>query len=165
VCTDCHAGNNPYVIHPGTPLGLPNLAGLPLVGQDFYEPLVHPKWPQNPGPIDSPGVCAACHVSGGQGGGFPMISTELSQYCALVLRNAINRTMPPGAPGSLAGDPHPVALLGMCDDPPQEPVEPVDPQPGIPGLVPIIDLALNPVQRTSARNLAPIIGVVQRIAP
>ncbi|HEY7617775.1 MAG TPA: hypothetical protein VH744_13300, partial [Terriglobales bacterium] len=119
VCTDCHAGNNPYVIHPGTTLGLPNLAGLPLVGQDFYDPLVHPAWPQNPGPINSPGVCATCHVTGGQGGGFPAISTELGDYCLNVLSNAINRTMPPGAPGSLASDPHPKALLAMCDDPPQ----------------------------------------------
>jgi hypothetical protein len=31
ICTDCHAGENPFVIHPYTPLGPPDLAGLPQV--------------------------------------------------------------------------------------------------------------------------------------
>jgi hypothetical protein len=40
-----------------------------------------------------------------------------------VLRPAIQRTMPPGAGGSLEGDPHPAALLAMCTQPPAPPVD------------------------------------------
>jgi hypothetical protein len=118
VCTECHAGENPYVIHPGTSLGLPALAGLPLFGDRWSEPLVQPGWPENPGPLDSPGACAACHTKGGPGGRFPELSTVLPGFCDIILPQAIARTMPPGAPGSLAGDPHPKSLLAMCDRPP-----------------------------------------------
>lgn len=127
VCTECHAGENPFVIHPNTALGLPELMfairgdmnspRLPLFARDWYEPLVKPSWPQNPGPIDSPGRCALCHRTGGEGGRFPQISPDLGAYCNAILRNAISRTMPPAplVPGSLRKDPHPRALLAMCD--------------------------------------------------
>jgi hypothetical protein len=39
-------------------------------------------------------------------------------FGGVVLPEAIRRTMPPGAPGSLAGDPHPASLLAMCANPP-----------------------------------------------
>ena len=118
VCTDCHAGQNPYIIHPGTSLGLPKLTDVPLFADGWHEPLVKPDWPQNPGPLNSTGTCAACHTSVGPGGAFPQISNQLIGYCGNVLRQATDRTMPPGAPGSLAGDPHPRALLALCNQPP-----------------------------------------------
>ena len=122
VCTECHAGENPYVIHPKTSLGVPALAGLPLFADRWYEPLVTPEWSQNPGPLNLAGACAACHTKGGPGGRFPELSFDLHEYCNTVLRQAIKRTMPPGAPGSLAGDPHPKSLLAMCEPPVEGPV-------------------------------------------
>ena len=119
VCTSCHAGENPYVIHPGTPLGLPALAGLPLFSDNWYEPIVQPGWPQNPGPIAAPSVCAGCHVDGGSGGRFPAVSTELRGYCGSVLDNAIRLTMPPVAAGSQQNNAGVIALQDMCDQPPQ----------------------------------------------
>jgi hypothetical protein len=119
ICTDCHAGENPYIIHPNTNLGLPNLEGLPLFADRWYEPLgIARRWPQNPGPMDSPGVCAACHRGDGEGGRFPEVSNKLPQYCNSVLRPAIRRTMPPAKPGSLEKDPHPISLEAMCKKPP-----------------------------------------------
>ena len=123
ICTECHAGENPYIIHPGTALGLPALAGLPLFPDRWHEPLVKPGWPENPGPLSSPGSCAACHADGGTGGRFPELSTLLPGFCGTILPQAIARTMPPGAPGSLAGDPHPIALRAMCADPPRPRVD------------------------------------------
>jgi hypothetical protein len=121
ICTECHAGENPYVIHPGTPLGLPALAGLPLFADSWYEPLVLPSWPQNPGPLDSPGACATCHTGGGIGGRFPELSILLPGFCTKILPQAITDTMPPSGPGSLAGDPHPASLRNACSCPPRSP--------------------------------------------
>lgn len=127
VCTGCHAGENPYVIHPGTPLGEPALSGMPLMGDDWYEPLVHPDWPQNAGPTDilatipSTGECTSCHVQG-VAGRFPQISSTLNgggAYCGAVLQNAINRTMPPfGTHPNPDFAPHANALLAMCSNAP-----------------------------------------------
>ena len=117
-CTDCHAGQNPYIIHPGTSLGMPKLTDVPLFADGSTPPLVKPDWPQNPGPLNSTGTCAACHTSVGPGGAFPKISNQLIGYCGNVLRQATDRTMPPRSARSLAGDPHPRALLALCNQPP-----------------------------------------------
>jgi hypothetical protein len=126
ICTDCHAGENPYVIHPGTVLGLPNLADLPLFPDDWHQPLVQPGWPLNPGPLQVTGDCAACHVKGGPGGRLPAVSTLLSGYCGAVLDTALERTMPPGALGSQqcppsqgSCPPHVQVLQKACEEPPK----------------------------------------------
>ena len=123
ICTDCHAGENPYVIHPQTTLGTLQGLGLPTFGDTWYEPIVKAGWPQNPGPMPSSGACAMCHVAGGPGGQFPHLSTEfnnVSGYCKTILAKAITLTMPPSpfVPGSLAGGPHATKLLGICALPP-----------------------------------------------
>jgi len=118
-CSDCHAGENPFSIHPGTAL---DLGSALQVSGLWYDPIIPAGWPENPSPINSPGVCATCHVAGGPGGRFPAVSTELSSYGNVVLANAINRTLPPGAAGSLSNDPHPIALPAMCAEPPSSPV-------------------------------------------
>lgn len=129
VCTSCHAGENPYVVHPKTALGLPNLKDyrLKMRPDAWYRPLVAQSWPQNPGPstlldaIDSPSGCNECHTQKGSGGRLPKVSTALDQYCKGVLMNAIERTMPPGKTGT---DPDPDyalhidALLAACKSPP-----------------------------------------------
>jgi hypothetical protein len=115
VCTDCHAGENPYIIHPKSNLapGGPavlweTLAGapqnLPSMAVNRYDPLVGGSWPQNQlsqAGSTLPGACSACHVKGGNGR-FPHLSNQVSRYCNTILAQAITRTMPPSSPGSAA---------------------------------------------------------------
>ena len=130
VCTGCHAGENPFVIHPGTPLS------LNFMPDDWYDPLVHPDWPQNAGPtnilagVPSAGDCTSCHSETGGAGRFPKISSLLNgggAYCGAVLDNAVTRTMPPGNAGDAAYSAHVSALQNLCGTPtsPQMRVEPV----------------------------------------
>lgn len=120
ICTDCHSGENPYVIHPGTALGMPDLGSLQINSDDWYEPLVHPSWPQNAGPINilenlpGAGDCTSCHYQG-YAGRFPRISARIRGYCIDVLDKAVARTMPPGNPGDPAYFPHAAVLQGLCD--------------------------------------------------
>ena len=135
VCSDCHAGENPWVVHPGTALE----AWGNRMPNDWYEPLVHPSWPQNPGPtmlleaIDSDpdgNGCLNCHSSG-YAGRFPRVSTELPGYCVAVLGGATRETMPSAADPALnppadPGDPghgyrlHAEALQAACAAPPAD---------------------------------------------
>ncbi len=128
VCTDCHAGENPFIVH-GPVLGsLGAMASSP----NWHEPIVGGTWPQNPGPMNSPPSCTACHGSAGAGGfagRLPHLSTTLGGYCNAVLRSALGAnllppitvggmpnpermrpnppsSMPIGAPGSLACTPN-----------------------------------------------------------
>ncbi|MCP3059811.1 hypothetical protein LXT21_13585 [Myxococcus sp. K38C18041901] len=101
MCTDCHAGENPFIVHPERP----PFDGLATMGSGWYEPLVHPDWPQNAGPsslleaVASEGRCDSCHRGGGIAGRFPSLSMELPGYCVRVLQNAVRPaplgTMPP----------------------------------------------------------------------
>lgn len=117
VCTDCHAGENPFVIHPNTALDLPNLKA-----DDFYKPLVSSSWPQNPGPsalldsIAGEGRCTECHRKGVSGGRFPNVSTATKGYCVSVLGQAVavQGTMPPDLPGDPRYANHANALLEAC---------------------------------------------------
>jgi hypothetical protein len=137
VCSDCHAGANPFIVHPDpantaptasvTKLGALRALGLPTFPDVWPDPIVRTGdttamgapliWPENPGPMNGPPACTGCHREGGDGR-FPHLSTALSGYCGSVLRPAINRTMPPGAPGSLASDPDVLRMLAWCDQPP-----------------------------------------------
>ncbi len=125
VCTDCHAGENPYIVHPGSPLDMWP-ANKP---QAWHKPLIKPSWPQNPGPFgllasvpinplppDKDGSCLTCHTPGGNGR-FPDILAlnawkgGESDYCRVVLKNALGSTMP--GTGS-AHDKHAQAMLAFC---------------------------------------------------
>jgi hypothetical protein len=115
VCTACHAGENPYIIHPNSNLApsgpavswsslLQPAGNLPSMPVNRYDPLVGASWPQNQSSQAGstlPGVCLGCHVKG-SAGRFPHLSNQLSQYCTVVLAQAITRTMPPFSPGSAA---------------------------------------------------------------
>lgn len=134
-CTACHAGENPFVIHPNTTLGLPNLAGLPLFANEWYQPLVHPEWPQNLGPlVGTTGACNACHTAGGEGGRFPQMSSLIGEYCGTVLDNAIKLTMPPKNPADPDFAEHENALKALCNSPP------------VPGISEIMQLLLMPLR-------------------
>ena len=118
VCTDCHAGRNPFIIHPGTPLDI----GAIAKPDNWYEPLVHPSWPQNPGPtniLDNISLgpddqsCLSCH-STSVAGRFPAVSTKLPGYCGTILATAVQQTMPPGSVGNSAFEKHIQALENAC---------------------------------------------------
>jgi hypothetical protein len=121
VCTDCHAGENPFVVHPGEPMDL----GARITPAGWPAPLVHPSWPQNQGPNSVlPGVtlgandlsCLNCHVRP-PGRRFPEVSTDLPAYCGTILPSAISRTMPSaGNPASYAK--HIDGLRTACRQPP-----------------------------------------------
>ncbi len=137
VCSDCHAGENPFIIHPdppGTPpamsitkLGALKALGLPTFPNNWYDPIVRTgdtklggaplPWPENPGPMNGPADCTVCHEQG-NAGRFPHLSNGLQGYCGTILAQAITRTMPPGAPGSLANDPAVLAMQAWCNQPP-----------------------------------------------
>ena len=130
VCTGCHAGHNPFIVHPTSPLGLIPDRNSPV----FYDPIVDGRWPQNlgptrildPGPFDPPRTpprpstelaCTSCHSTTGGAMGFPVLFgvPNVSPpppivgnfYCG-ILEAAINRTMPsvhpPGIDARYASD-------------------------------------------------------------
>ena len=137
VCTDCHAGENPYIIHPladldpgaGTLL-MGDLAdpplNLPTFAPNRYVPLVPASWPQNNlshAEAFVPGVCVGCHrkpVAGGIAGRFPHLSVDLNGtpgFCKTVLKQAIQKTMPPGSPpGSEAGNSDVIDFQNWCKE-------------------------------------------------
>jgi hypothetical protein len=103
VCSNCHAGENPFVIHPEVGA----FAGVSEKSQpsQWHNPLVDPSWPQNPGPtslldnVASPGDCTLCHRAG-RDGRLPEVSTTLNQYCDAILGVAVHTDgKRPGDPG------------------------------------------------------------------
>lgn len=112
ICTDCHAGENPYITHPKSDLGggtlwetLQSVQALPTFSPNRYDPLVPAAWPQNQlsqAGTTVPAVCGSCHVKGFRGR-FPHLSNELPGYCGTVLTQAYLRTMPPPPPGTNPG--------------------------------------------------------------
>lgn len=107
VCSDCHSGENPYIVHGATLSGLSGL-GLPTFPVSWPKPIVRTgdavPWPENPGPMNSPQACRGCHgMAGDPPGGpgrLPHLSTELRGYCGAVLRASIGALAPP-MPGFL----------------------------------------------------------------
>lgn len=130
VCTDCHAGENPYIIHPKSNLAISGPAvlweslaappqSLPSMAVNRYDPLVGGSWPQNQlsqAGSTLPAECSGCHVKGGNGR-FPHLSNQIPQYCSTILAQAINETMPPFSPGSAAAAAN-TFKNAWCNDPP-----------------------------------------------
>ncbi|QQZ31103.1 hypothetical protein HMY34_19980 (plasmid) [Thiothrix subterranea] len=125
-CTSCHLGENPFLVHPKSNLGVigpwENLSGapqnLPTMPVNRYDPIVASSWQQNRlSHAGLPAQCISCHIKGGSAGRLPHLSNEIGTYCNTILRNALDRTMPPGSPvgseSALGRD-----LLAWCNLPP-----------------------------------------------
>lgn len=82
LCTACHAGENPFVIHPDDEpfskiVGDTKFDRMP---DNWHKPIVHADWPNNPGPLteilDTPpngeGNCSDCHTQT-YAGRFPLL--------------------------------------------------------------------------------------------
>jgi hypothetical protein len=129
-CTDCHAGENPFIVHPDEPAFRDFAADRSIdlrFPDEWPEPIVVADWPMNPGPIESLGAVpggergcttAGCHVRGPGSGRLPMGSMdELTSWCYTILPTALSRpTMPPaGAPGNYTA--HRTVLNRLCQTP------------------------------------------------
>jgi hypothetical protein len=134
VCSDCHSGENPYIIHGPVLSALQGATGGLTFSSPvrWYEPIVRTgdttPWPENPGPMNSPPTCHGCHgvaTAAGYAGRLPHLSTSLPAYCNQVFRAALGAAvplpsslsaalnpsyppaaMPPSAPGSLSCTPN-----------------------------------------------------------
>ena len=127
VCSDCHAGENPYVVHPEKPAFASVIGELRPMA--WHDPLVDASWPQNPGPtnqldaVPSPGRCDSCHRVG-SAGRFPEVSNQLSNYCSVVLGTAAGTStrhtmpMPVATTDRTLFLDHISSLMASCDAPP-----------------------------------------------
>jgi hypothetical protein len=107
VCTDCHAGENPFIIHGDV---LDNVRrNYVIMPPNQYEPIVRGRdgsitWPQNVGAIEPPLTCSLCHGEPdepfSEGGRLPKLSQKLPNYCRTILRSALGALMP-RVPGEL----------------------------------------------------------------
>lgn len=93
-CTDCHSGDNVFIIHPDSKLDLDN-----VMSANWYEPITPEGWPQNEGPMNyfidtsNSDSCIGCHADR-IGGRFPEINSGMPLYCERVIGSWAT-TMPP----------------------------------------------------------------------
>ncbi len=133
VCSDCHAGENPFIVHPNEPLDL----GAEISSPIWHVPLVKSVWPQNPGPsnildlIDLPAgqrECKECHVSSFAGRlpdvnalNLATFATSLNQsgialYCSIVLKRALSGSPYPSDTDTHQGPTMGVTPMGELDE-------------------------------------------------
>jgi hypothetical protein len=112
-CTNCHAGENVFNIHPGTPLDLA-AKGITVKPNSFVQPIVHASWPQNTSPNTVDGACGTCHNQSVVGR-FPRLSTEVSGHCDIMATAWSRGSMPPpGTPDSPDFREHFLAMQQAC---------------------------------------------------
>jgi hypothetical protein len=89
-CTQCHRGQNAFIIHPETALGYPRREIRDPDPDVRYSPLGQATW-SNPPPFEAAGssACSGCHE----------IADPTPSYCR-ILEKAANLTMPPEAPSA-----------------------------------------------------------------
>lgn len=137
VCTDCHAGENPYIVHPDAVIRTGYTFGdlsddAPLFAPGRYDPIVGGSWPMNGlshSPALTPPTCVGCHVQGGNGR-LPHLSDDLPGWCGTVLNGAVTGvvpglsarppTMPQGNPGSFNGTQAWTDFRAYCNTDPTE---------------------------------------------
>jgi hypothetical protein len=126
-CTDCHAGENPFIIHPDKKAFAKIWDNITSTQPArWHDPLVEASWPQNPGPthildgVPSDGRCNSCHQQG-SAGRFPRMSYPLPGYCSDVFMNAVRPrsaggTMPRPPDGTSEYSRHINALKTLCEN-------------------------------------------------
>ncbi len=97
VCSDCHAGENPFVIHPEKAAFKSlrhHFTAFLTPSGGWHLPIVPNGWPANPGPNRSvqgttTGSCVGCHR-------LPEVSQALPGYCELldIATTRADETMP-----------------------------------------------------------------------
>jgi len=166
-CTDCHAGENAFITHPGTPLEAAKANFDFTSRNNWYSPKVQPGWPQNPepgpypsGPAANAG-CGSCH-NANFAGRLPNVtgvaaSDRLFKFCNFLLPNELTPVVDPNhSPGQMAAfaaSPQNAAsvtaLYNACRAlfPPNPPATPAsDPTVNIPAGFPASQAAwMNPV--------------------
>lgn len=118
ICSECHAGENPFIIHPKANLGGILMGSVSAFGPDHYTPLVAASWWQNQQMEPDAGVpdqCGQCHVQG-DAGRFPKLAIAPKAYCD-ILTQAIKRTMPPSKAGTHQNTPEVASFLARCGNP------------------------------------------------
>ena len=150
ICTDCHAGENPFITHPKSNLAesgpkvlweslSQSPQSLPTMPVNRYDPIVAADWPQNQLSQAASTLtmltCASCHVKG-NAGRLPHISNKLSSYCTFIFQNAIARTMPPSDPGSQAAA-GTAFMNKWCNSPPDPSSADKGEPSGLPGPLPL----------------------------
>lgn len=118
-CTDCHRGDNAFLVHPNDPPFQRALTRFDLAPSARYSPIGQSHW-SNPGPLSFPTpkppsrTCAECHE-------IPEPQSSGNPYCG-VLQQASMQTMPQG--GTPVGWPAPAGspfstdmqfLVGHCN--------------------------------------------------
>jgi hypothetical protein len=112
-CTDCHAGENAFITHPGSPIqkakdDFNNSTTPNFVSQNnWYSPMAQPTWPTNPEAKTYPdgnGICGGCHNANDAGrlpnvsplglGGLPP-RDNLYKFCAFLLPNILTKVSNP----------------------------------------------------------------------
>ncbi len=107
VCSNCHAGENPFIIDPyeagvfGWLWSDGQTEWEAIVADEWPTPIVHEDWIGNPGPISSlgpvaggQGECTECH-NAAMGMRFPLILEEHTStpgYCGSVLGMTIEKS-------------------------------------------------------------------------
>ena len=100
ICTQCHRGENVFIVHPDSPL---DLGRNIMLADDWVEPLVPAKWHQNPRPTapsplesvardSNEGSCLDCHTQQGSGGRLGLLAEG---YCNIVLTAITERSPNP----------------------------------------------------------------------
>ena len=122
ICSDCHAGENPFIVHRNdAPFDRLKAANVTLRTDRWPDHMVHPLWP-NVGPLNGLGPvptgeakCESCHVNP-KDGRFPLVSLALPEYCDVILPLATSITMPSADNGNLYRT-HITRLTELCDKP------------------------------------------------
>jgi hypothetical protein len=100
-CTNCHRGENVFVIHPRTAVDLRDEFDTDPEA-DWYKPISSQTIWGNPGPMEGLTRCSGCHQLpelGANNNNLGSNPREKSPYCR-ILRQVVDKTMPPsGAAG------------------------------------------------------------------
>lgn len=95
-CTGCHIGDNAFIVHPDTQLGVPD-PRMPLAGYDpiMRSELLNVWFPSKSfASLDPEDGCVTCHSGPVVGGRLPQLSTETNKFCETILKGTWGLTMP-----------------------------------------------------------------------